>query len=84
MDLTPPENHNKNTRYVCMRKSICYEVEATKKKCIYQLVCTISSSFQKLNREISISKINTKNVACKFSKLKKKGISFRKFILEVV
>ena len=66
------------TRYVRVRKSICYEVKATKKKCIYQLLCSISSSFQKLNQEISISKITTKNVARKFSKLKKNGYPFSK------
>ena len=74
----PPENTEKNTRYVCLRKSICYKVEASKKKCIYQLLCTISSSFQKLNQEISISKITMKNVASKFSKSKKWCISFVK------
>ena len=78
INLTPPENHEKMTRYVRVRKSICYEVKATKKKCIYQLLCSISSSFQKLNQEISISKITTKNVARKFSKLKKNGYPFSK------
>ena len=78
INLTPPENHEKMTRYVRVRKSICYEVKATKKKCIYQLLCSISSSFQKLNQEISISKITTKNVARKFSKLKKNGFPFSK------